>query len=288
MSKLITISQLAQHKYLSSRHFGSKILVTDKIVEIKDFDSPCSIDAVSIFVCLGGEAHGSLNHAPFHLGKNMILILFKGDVIEIDSTSDLEGYAAMMDYDYLTELDLDFDKRTAFFAELRGHTQISVDSATIEMMKPYYLLAIRYIEQQSSELANILRGLVTAFCHTAVSLVYKQLCQQPAASPSRGRAVFARFVSLLDSNYRRERNVAFYASQMCITPKHLSYIIKEYSGRPALDWINERVMNECKRLLRCTTLSIKEIAATLNFASQSAFGKYFRQQLGISPKAYRR
>lgn len=35
-------------------------------------------------------------------------------------------------------------------------------------------------------------------------------------------------------------------------------------------------------------MQIKDIAESLNFISQSAFGKYFRQQLGISPAAYRK
>ena len=33
--------------------------------------------------------------------------------------------------------------------------------------------------------------------------------------------------------------------------------------------------------------SIKEIATKLNFPTQSFFGKYFKQYVGISPKEYR-
>ena len=36
-----------------------------------------------------------------------------------------------------------------------------------------------------------------------------------------------------------------------------------------------------------TGLSINEIATKLNFASQSFFGKYFKQRVGVSPSRYK-
>lgn len=40
-------------------------------------------------------------------------------------------------------------------------------------------------------------------------------------------------------------------------------------------------------MLRYTDLSVQEIAYRLNFPTQSAFGKYFKQQIGASPKHFR-
>lgn len=55
----------------------------------------------------------------------------------------------------------------------------------------------------------------------------------------------------------------------------------------ALQWIIQNVITEAKYLLDNTDLSIKEIATKLNFPTQSFFGKYFKQYVGISPKEYR-
>ena len=44
---------------------------------------------------------------------------------------------------------------------------------------------------------------------------------------------------------------------------------------------------ECKALLSSTTMSIQQIADTLNFPSQSVFGKYFKRATGMSPREYR-
>lgn len=70
-------------------------------------------------------------------------------------------------------------------------------------------------------------------------------------------------------------------------PRYFSSVIKEKSGSSALQWIIQNVITEAKYLLDNTDLSIKEIATKLNFPTQSFFGKYFKQYVGISPKEYR-
>ena len=51
--------------------------------------------------------------------------------------------------------------------------------------------------------------------------------------------------------------------------------------------IDEAVVYEAKRLLKYSGLSIQEISNKLNFASQSFFGKYFKQRVGVSPSRYK-
>ena len=64
-------------------------------------------------------------------------------------------------------------------------------------------------------------------------------------------------------------------------------ILKKKSGRNASKLIDEAVVYEAKRLLKYSGLSIQEIATKLNFASQSFFGKYFKQRVGVSPSRYK-
>lgn len=54
------------------------------------------------------------------------------------------------------------------------------------------------------------------------------------------------------------------------------------------EWIENYVTMEAKMLLKTTDLTIQQISAQLNFANQSFFGKYFKNQTGMSPTDYRR
>jgi len=86
---------------------------------------------------------------------------------------------------------------------------------------------------------------------------------------------------------KTERNVAFYADHLFLTPKHVSKVILEVSGKTPTQWIDEYVVLEAKSLLKYSNLTIQEIADYLNFSTQSVFGKYFKHKTGLSPREYK-
>lgn len=107
------------------------------------------------------------------------------------------------------------------------------------------------------------------------------------ASISRNDEYFSQFMHLLSLHYRQERKVDYYASQLCITSKYLSSIIKKVSGKTPSQWIDDMVMEEIHYLLKNSGMSIKEIAYRMNFTNASFFGKYVKRYLGMSPHHYR-
>lgn len=104
---------------------------------------------------------------------------------------------------------------------------------------------------------------------------------------NRKEEIFHDFLSLLETYYTQERSISFYADRMCLTPKYLSTIIKEVSGKHGMQWIDEYVSLEAKALLRNSTLSVKQVSDQLNFPSQSMFGRFFKKMTGYSPKQYK-
>ena len=96
------------------------------------------------------------------------------------------------------------------------------------------------------------------------------------------------FLELVKENFRKERQLKFYADALCITPRYLSRVVKECTGSSAADWIERYVVLEARALLKSTTMTIQQISYELNFPSQTFFGKYFKRRVGMSPKDYRR
>ncbi|MCD8165569.1 MAG: AraC family transcriptional regulator [Bacteroides sp.] len=96
-----------------------------------------------------------------------------------------------------------------------------------------------------------------------------------------------RFLNLVNQYYKQEHQVEFYASQLCITTKHLSRRVKETTGKSAKKIIQERILTEAKRLLRYTDLSVAEIAETLSYENDSYFIRFFRLNSGVTPHQYR-
>lgn len=103
---------------------------------------------------------------------------------------------------------------------------------------------------------------------------------------SRKEKIAMHFSSLVQQHFRKERLLVFYANEMHLSAKYLAEVIKEVTGRSAVEIINELVTTEAKFLLKQRELNIGEIAELLNFSDQSFFGKFFKRQMGLSPKSF--
>ena len=79
----------------------------------------------------------------------------------------------------------------------------------------------------------------------------------------------------------------FVADKLCVSPKYLSSIVHQVSGKYATDWINQYVILEAKSMLRMESVAIKDVSNRLNFANQSFFAKFFKQHTGYTPKEYK-
>lgn len=99
--------------------------------------------------------------------------------------------------------------------------------------------------------------------------------------------VLRKFILLLGEHCQRERRLSFYADRLCITPKYLTVLIKQASGRSARQWIVDFVIAESKRLLQKNALTVLEVSDKMNFPNQSFFTKFFRQHTGQTPTEYK-
>jgi len=120
-----------------------------------------------------------------------------------------------------------------------------------------------------------------------IDSIYLQRHVQVEKSLSRKEIVNSEFHSLLSTHFLRERTVMYYAGLLNITPKYLTELTKELTGKTASELIDDRVILEAKVLLKNPDLSIKQIAEELNFSDQFFFSKYFKNFTGISPSQYR-
>lgn len=100
-------------------------------------------------------------------------------------------------------------------------------------------------------------------------------------------AILNRFLVSVYENCHRQRTVQYYADEQHLSPYYFSSIIRERSGRSALQWIGNVTMTFSRQYLECSEMSIKEIADRLNFPDQSSFGRYFKQHEGCSPSEFR-
>jgi AraC-like DNA-binding protein len=105
--------------------------------------------------------------------------------------------------------------------------------------------------------------------------------------PSANRMLLKRYLSKIEQSYTEQHEVAAYAEMLNISAGHLSEMVKEQSGKPAIAHIHERLILEAKRLLFHTDHAIKEIAFHLGFEDASYFNRFFKRLTGHTPVYYR-
>ncbi len=71
---------------------------------------------------------------------------------------------------------------------------------------------------------------------------------------------------------------------MFITPKYLSTICKEHSGKTANEWITEFALADIRYYLKQTDLGIKQICELTGSPTPSFFGRYVKKHFGLTPK----
>lgn len=135
----------------------------------------------------------------------------------------------------------------------------------------------------------IVESLFSALFYALSSVKAVALNSEPSIEEnmSRGDILMRDFIALLGRDCQRERSVEYYAAQLGITPKYLSLISNKKTGKSASKLIEEAVIHVAKELLMQPGLSILEVSEQLNFVSQSFFGKYFKQRVGVSPSRYK-
>lgn len=283
----ISIEQLLEQDIPELVGFHKDIVMMNSLGDMRLFSHPARLKANTVLFCLQGEIDCSINLRRFKITANHLMVNFASDIIQIHNTKDIAGYAVIISEDYLQQLQLDFRLRAESYIGLRGNGPISVPYEELVCLKPYYTLLKKNMVDGNPD---VIKGLALALSYTILSMVRRFQNKNTSETDNhvpRAQQLFDRFMTLLQTYHDKERSLQFYAGKMYLTPKYISGMIKRYSGKSALEWINEYVVLEAKMMLRYTQMSVQEIAYALNFPTQSAFGKYFKQQVGTSPKQYR-
>jgi AraC-like DNA-binding protein len=248
--------------------------------------------AFTLILCTDGMENGSVNLRDVSINKGSLLMSFPGNVLKIESGYPMATVRGiMLSQDFMRMMNVDVKNSMPLFMRLAYNPMIHLTQKQQEDIERYLDLLENISDNDNlAHRDQIVSGLVSSMFFR-ISDMYEQSTQvandKELSVRNRREEYFAKFITLLSNNFKRERTVGFYAEQMCVTPKYLSLLIKEFSGKSAAEWIDYYVITEAKTLLRYSTMSIQEVAYELSFSSQSFFGKYFKHLTGMSPSEYK-
>lgn len=244
-------------------------------------DQPYRSNYYKLGVCVKGHAEVMINLDTYKVVPGHLIILAPHVIKQWKYMSpDYELADIFFTRDFITTNNhVNPDKFSFFWAGARG---------VVDLQSPQSITnSILFIQQKCQEAQtykdDVLRNLINSLLYE-IAAIYTAAA---TANLSRGQLLVADFKRLVNTHFMKERGLKFYADQLFITPKHLTETLREITGRTAGDWIAEAVTLEAKVLLQSPSLNVSQVSDMLHFADQSTFGKFFKNQTGMSPAAYK-
>lgn len=248
-------------------------------------------------LCQKGSAQIRLGESVHTISEGDLYIYVSSTFIHVLSwSSDIEGIVFKSTLDYI----LPFVERAAaqrIILNIRHQPSITLtleEQRSIEELSHLLdrkLTIYNNLKEDTVQRRFLMREAecLSEALFTELFLYYTnhQSSHTPEAPSHKDKIVY-QFVTALFKDYKREREVQYYAEQQYLTPRYFSTIIKERTGKSALSWIAEMVTSKACQLLAYTDMPVKEIALSMNFPNQSFFGKYFKQYMKCSPLQYRK
>lgn len=290
----ITLEQLREAVgYQDGGDGNLMVLSSDKSTTTGIFRYPCRLDAIVIVLCTAGRAKAMINLKECDVEPHMLAVNLPENITQVVWVSDdFQGHIVVVSQEFLRSVHIDLRNTISLYMYIKDHPIFRLDEPTVSLLTRFHRLIQDSVEEISAPWAGsmhqeVVNGLVCTFMYRCCELLNNIPLEDARTVKSRREVLFRQFIELLNQYHGEERSVGFYADKMHITPKYMSSLMKEMTGRTAAEWIDEYVILEAKTLLKYSGLSIQEVAYRLNFSTQSFFGKYFKQHTGMSPGQYK-
>lgn len=203
------------------------------------------------------------------LNADSLLVMTSRHVInEIELTPDFEAECVLVDTDMV-------DENTIYHLMEEKHKSVSdVFNIIHNIVRHQHINKVEMIQSMFNVLRLILEEL--PYEERSISHDFKHK-----------KEVYEIFLHHLYRNFRKERQIRFYASNMNVSTAYLSRLVKEISGSTINEHVTSLIYKEACNLLSHSDMSIGEIADALSFSDQSALTNFFKMRAGMTPLAYR-
>ena len=244
---------------------------------------PYKLTHAIISVCTSGSVDFKLSLQDHCVNTPAILTLMPGHIIEnIKYSDNFDAYVIVLSKRFMDALNLPNWQQQ--YMSLYNTPVHPISEEIASYAKTIFATLHRAASKEDNPYRlQVMENIIKVFYYSGITEI-QQVCNEATAYNNN---LVERFIELVQDHYREERLIGFYANKLCITPKYLSKLVKEHTGRSAGEWIENHVILEARALLQSSDKTIQQIAVLLNFPNQSFFGKYFKRATGMSPKQYR-
>jgi len=253
---------------------------------------PISFDFYTISFVKNFNGYIQIGNTKFDGDNGVLHFIEPGQLYTCNSTNSWKGYQILIHPDI-------FEKHFSH-KKISNYDFFSYEvNETLLLAKEEEKLVSNLIELAWDEFNNrkdnFSLPIVLSYISTLLNLTERFYARQFDTQKILHNQLSSNFFDLLKTYYSKTTNseiqqptVQFFADKLNVTPNYLSDTIKHHSGKSALTIIHDFVIEEAKKLLSTSNITVSEISYQLGFEYPNYFSRLFKRKTNLSPTEYRK
>ena len=271
-------------------HFNEHIAIFNDFEKVRSLNiSDVLIEGFLFAVVTNGQAQISVDDKTFQLKKGDVITCKPRNIFERSMMSmDFNALLLFISPEYVAQLSQMVRMEWTYSMFSSSYRILHADEMAVNRYHLFFDLLQNHLSSPDTSHKELsLRLLFASMAYDLHDLQKFQDEELLRQTYSSGENILRQFMQHLHDPSQPYLNVNEYASLFNITPKYFSSVCKRLTGKTANQLISDEIVRSAQITLRDSSKSIKQIAALLGFKNQSHFGRFFRQQTGVSPQQYR-
>lgn len=232
-----------------------------------------------------GTGKHEVDGITYDLEAHTFYLISKGQVHQFLFAKEIEGYLIRFQDSILPTV---LSEKEGYYYnilhQINQHQSLYVTAEDRQLVNMLVERMLKEYKMQSSKVIDL--SLIQHLLYPLLILMHRYSNSQ-IESLDFQQNQYVQFTNLLEKQYKHFHQLDFYAKEMGLTKRQLSNICQDKTGKTAKQLLNERLLTEAKRLLKYTSLSLKEITDRLGFKHVAYFCRRFKNGVGKTPSEYK-
>ncbi len=101
------------------------------------------------------------------------------------------------------------------------------------------------------------------------------------------KSYFEIAIDYINKNYKKDIDINMVAEHAGISYSHMRKVFRDETGDSITNYINRMRIEESKKLLKHTSMTVREIALKVGYNNEQSLIRFFKKYMSISPGEYR-
>lgn len=273
----------------SSSDFYFNTMKKHLVVGHKHIEKPHRHDFYAAVLFTRGKGTHEIDFQKYEVSEGSLFFLSPGQIHSWELSEDIDGYIFFCSQEFYEMHYVNQKLRSfPFFGSVTFPRKLQLNNE--ELQKNIILFEELGNENQTKSIMKeglILSLMSQVFINATRSFSRDIEILESSTGPSYFKH-YQDFETLIEEHFTKQKSIAYYASLLGISSKHLNRIVQTVVRKTATDVLTERVVLEAKRMLMYLDEGLVEIAFRLGYEEYSYFVRVFRKSSGMTPTQFMR